>query len=62
MSGGYPDTPEKRKAGMAAFRRKLLAAHERLAVDPRLSEKDRSYQRNPVATIKAAQQRFGEAS
>jgi hypothetical protein len=57
---GYPDTKEKRQAGMAAFRRKLLAAHERFANDPKLSAKDRAYQRELCESIKRAQAKFGE--
>jgi hypothetical protein len=28
MAQSYPDTPEKRRAGMAAFRAKFLKTHE----------------------------------
>ena len=59
---GYPDTKEKRQAGMAGFRRQLLAVHERFANDPKLSAKDRAYQRDLCATIRAAQAKFGEAA
>ena len=57
---GYPDTKEKRQAGMAGFRRQLLAAHTRLSTDPHLSAKDRAYQRELCESIKAAQIKFGE--
>ena len=56
---GYPDTPEKRRAGMAAFRARLLAAHERLLNDPKQA-KDRAYRESLIASIKAAQVRHGE--
>lgn len=56
----YPDTAEKRKAGMAAFRAQMLAAHERQLASGRLNAKDAEYTRSLVATIKAAQAKFGE--
>lgn len=62
MTNGYPDTTEKRKAGMASFRATMLKTHERLANDPKLSEQDRAYQRDLVETIKAAQKRLGEVA
>ncbi len=58
---GYPDTKEKRQAGMASFRAKLLKAHERFSNDQKLSAKDRAYQRELCESIKAAQKKFGEA-
>lgn len=57
---GYPDTAEKRKAGMAAFRAKIRACHERFANDPKLSAKERAHQAALVESIKRVQQRFGE--
>lgn len=60
MDYGYPDTKEKRQAGMAAFRARLLKAHERFANDPSLSAKDRAYQRELCESIKKAQAKFGE--
>lgn len=56
----YPTTQEARRAGMAAFRAKMLATHERHANNPKLSDEDRAYQRELCATIRAAQVRFGE--
>lgn len=64
----YPDTPEKRKAGMAAFRAKMLKAHEAMLAggDPntlkrgKVGEAARSYHADMVASIKAAQERLGE--
>ena len=56
-----PSTTEERKAGMKSFRAKMLATHERLANDPKLSEKDRAYQLELVSSIKRAQQKYGEA-
>jgi hypothetical protein len=56
----YPATQEERRAGMAAFRAKLLGVHQRLSQDPRLSDQDRAYQRELVDSIKTAQKKFGE--
>jgi hypothetical protein len=56
----YPDTPEKRRAGMAAFRARLLKAHQFHATNPKLSEKDRAFQRELVEHIQAVQIRRGE--
>jgi hypothetical protein len=65
---GYPDTSESRKAGMAAFRAKLLKAHEAMLAggDPntlkrgKVGEAARRYHSDMVACIKAAQIKFGE--
>jgi hypothetical protein len=62
METNYPDTAEKRRAGMASFRRRLLAAHERLSNDPKLSAKDRAYQRELCECIRATQKKFGEVA
>ena len=51
---------QQRKEGMAAFRRKMLAAHERQIASGRLNAKELAYQRELVSTIKATQVRFGE--
>lgn len=62
LNDNYPDTPEKRRAGMAAFRAKLLKAHQFHATNPKLSEKDRAFQRELVNHIKAAQRKHGEVA
>ena len=51
----YPDTAEKRRAGMAAFRAQMLAAHERQLASGKLSKADAAYTRSLIATIKAKQ-------
>ena len=56
----YPATTKQRRAGMAAFRAKLRAVHERFAADSHLSEKECAYQRELANCIKKVQQRFGE--
>jgi hypothetical protein len=56
----FPATQQERRAGMAAFRTKLLDVHLRLAADPRLGGRDRAYQRELAAAIEAAQRKFGE--
>jgi len=56
----YPDTEEKRKAGMAQFRARLVAAHSRLANDSRLTAKQREDQKNIAAMVRAHQERLGE--
>jgi hypothetical protein len=62
MGYEYPDTAEKRRAGMKAFRAKLLKAHERFAKDQNLSEKDRAFQVELCESIKAAQKKHGEVA
>ena len=59
---GYPDTVEKRRAGMAQFRRRMLAAHERFANDPKLSTAERARQRELCDCIRATQKRPGEVA
>ena len=64
----FPDTPEKRKAGMAAFRAKMLKAHTAMLAggDPntikrgKTGEAARRYHAEMVESIKAAQARLGE--
>ena len=56
----YPDTADKRRAGMAALRTQMLAVHERQIASGKLKPADIAYQRLLVATIKAAQAKFGE--
>lgn len=61
----YPDTPAKRRAGMAAFRAKLLASHTKILAGMEAGTiaadaDDIAFQRDTIATIKAAQQRLGE--
>jgi hypothetical protein len=68
MDNGYPDTPEKRKAGMAAFRAKMLKTHESLLAgdDANTKRKDatgdaaRAFHGDMIDTIKSAQKKFGE--
>lgn len=62
MTFQEPDTKEKRRAGMAAFRARMLATHERLATDQRLGNRDRAYQRELVRTIKTAQRKLDPAT
>lgn len=66
----YPDTPAKRRAGMAAFRAQMLRAHEtaleammatgRLATGHPAMPADLQFQRDAIASIKAAQLKLGE--
>lgn len=51
----YPDSTEKRRAGMAAFRAQMLAAHKRMLASGRLNARDAEYTQSLVATIKAKQ-------
>jgi hypothetical protein len=68
MDYSYPDTPEKRKAGMAAFRAKMLKAHAAMLAggDPntakrgKTGEAARKYHADMIESIKRAQARFGE--
>lgn len=65
----YPDTPEKRRAGMAAFRAKLLKSHEAMLAggDPntkkrgKVGDAARGYHSACIESIKRAQKKFGEA-
>ena len=57
----YPDTQEKRRARMAAFRAKLLAAHTRLSTDPTLTPSEQKVQSEYVEQVKRIQKRFNEA-
>ena len=59
---GYPDTAEKRKAGMAAFRKQLLAAHERIIAEGNLKPRDLKAVTEYRDCIKAAQIKHGEVS
>lgn len=59
---GYPDTVEKRKAGMKAFRAQLLAAHERLIAQGNLKPKVLAHVTEYRDAIKAAQVKHGEVS
>ena len=56
---GYPDTVEKRKAGMAAVRAQILASKER-ALQGKLSERVRAALKEDCAIIRAAQVKHGE--
>lgn len=68
MQASYPDTVEKRRAGMAAFRAKLLRTHEAMlnGGDPNtlkcgaIGETARKYHATMIADIKAAQIKLGE--
>jgi hypothetical protein len=68
MAQSYPDTPEKRRAGMAAFRAKFLKTHEAMLAggDPntlkkgKVGEAARRYHSDMIASIKAAQKKLGE--
>jgi len=53
----YPDTPEKRRAGMDSFRAQMLVQHERMLASGKLNAKDRAYTESLIATIKNAQSR-----
>lgn len=61
-------TSEERKAGMAAFRAKMLKAHRAMLAggDPntlkrgKTGEGAREYHRAMIASIEAAQAKFGE--
>ena len=53
-----PDTKEKRQAGMAAFRAQMLAAHQRMLKAEKPA--GRKIRLELIATIKQAQQKFGE--
>lgn len=52
----FPATQAERRRGMAQFRAKLLAAHERLLEQGVAAD----YQRGAIACIKRAQQRFND--
>jgi hypothetical protein len=54
--GAFPATPEQRKAGMARFRKQMLAAHERVIAEGRGDE----FNARSVDHIKAQQRKFGE--
>jgi hypothetical protein len=65
----YPETTsEQRKAGMAAFRAKMLKAHESMLAggDPntlkrgKTGEAARRYHQQMIDSIKAAQVKLGE--
>lgn len=68
MEYSYPDTPEARRAGMAAFRVRLLAAHRKMLAggDPntlkrgKVGEAARRYHADMIASIQSAQKRLGE--
>jgi hypothetical protein len=70
MDYDYPDTPEKRRAGMAAFRAKLLKAHQNMLAggDPNTRKRGalgvaaRKYHSDMIDSIKAAQARLGEVA
>ena len=57
---GYPDTQEKRRAGMKAFRARLLAAHERLIASGKVNKRDLPGVIEYRDAIKAAQVKHGE--
>ncbi len=57
---GYPDTVEKRRAGMKLFRARLLAAHERLLASGTLKGKTLRDVTEYRDAIKAAQVKRGE--
>lgn len=58
----FPSTPEQRKAGMAAFRAKLLRAKESVLTDPaiKLTKRQRAEVEGYCDAIRAAQKMFGE--
>jgi len=68
MKSNYPDTAEKRKSGMAAFRAQALKTHEALLaggdantkLQNATGEAARAFHADMIATIKAAQKRFNE--
>lgn len=72
LEASYPDTPEKRRAGMARFRARLLAAKQRALADGvaytnsgkvrPLTAAERAAVAQDIEAIKAAQVRFGEVS
>ena len=55
----YPDTAEKQRAGMAAVRARMLAAHERALANGWVKGRDAETTRCMIATIRATQQRKG---
>lgn len=57
----FPDTAEKRRAGMAAFRAQMLQAHKR-ALAQTTDAEEAAVQRDLIAAIKAAQRKFGESA
>lgn len=64
-AASYPDTAEKRRAGMAAFRAKLLASHTKILADMeagniKAKAQDLRFQRDTITAIKAHQARLGE--
>jgi hypothetical protein len=58
----FPETKEQRRAGMAALRRKLFAAHSRLANDPRLSPRQQEIQQGSADFTARIQREKGELS
>ena len=56
----YPDTAEKRRAGMARMRAQVLASKLR-ALAGNLNERTRAALAEDVVIIRAAQVKFGEA-
>ena len=56
----YPETKEQRKAGMAALRARLYAAHAKFATDPRLTKKQRAVQADFRDQTREIQKRYGE--
>lgn len=64
------ETQESRRAGMAAFRAKMLKAHAAMLAggDPntakrgKVGEAARKYHAEMIESIKAAQAKFGEAA
>lgn len=66
MAKSFPDTTEKRKSAMAAFRVKLIVSHRVILAQMqagaiKATEGDIQQQRDIIADIFAAQQRHGEA-
>lgn len=60
MAASYPDTAEKRRAGMKAFRAKMLNVHAQRLMDASIDADERKFQESMVASIKEAQKRLGE--
>jgi hypothetical protein len=58
----FPDTSEKRQAGMAAVRARMLAAHERQIASGKLKGVALQNQQQAVAVLKATQVRLGEVA
>lgn len=61
LTSNFPDTAEQRKAGMAAFRAKILASYQREIKNTK-NAKVAHFQQDMIDTIKAAQLKRGETA